>query len=531
MKRILLSVVVLLMVQYVKAKDFIITEFGAKSDTTILSTKAIQSAIDRCAETGGRVIVPAGSYKSGTLYFKSGVSLNLEKGAILYGSGQLKDYPENQPDYLFFRNGSVKRALIYAEKCSGIVIEGEGTIDGRGACFWVPDGAKVDSYSVRPYLIWMIRCTNVRTEGVNLRNSGLWMQHYLACDQVYIHNINIFNHSNKNNDMMDIDGCHDVRITDCIGDSDDDGITFKSTSERANENIIVSNCILSSHCNALKMGTESVSGFRNFTISNIVIRPSVVTDHSIEGTPKGHTGIALETVDGGVLDGVIISNISIDGPVCPIFIRLGNRARPIVPEKKIEQIGILQNITITNVQAKNALSSCSITGIPGYPVRNITLRDIRVEFSGGGKNQFYDKVIPEKERSYPEFDMFDELPSFGWFVRHAENIRFENVQLITNQEDERPAMILSDVSDSGFQSMVLASSSKGRCTVRIEKSKEVIFSGNSTKGFSNCFVSLKGDENKKIMIVNNLLNYSKLAYQSETGVKTDITDSGNILKW
>ena len=118
------------------AREYNITSYGAISDTTILSTRAIQAAIDDCSRNnGGKVIIPTGNYRSGTIYFRSNVTLHLEKGATLYGSTRLSDYPENLPDYTFYRKGTVKRALIYAEKCSNISIEGEGTINGQGGLF------------------------------------------------------------------------------------------------------------------------------------------------------------------------------------------------------------------------------------------------------------------------------------------------------------------------------------------------------------------------------------------------------------
>ena len=245
MNKIRFCVIVLVSVGFfgsanLSAKEYNIIDFGAKSDTAYLSTKAIQAAIDECSRNnGGKVVIPSGAYLSGTIYFKSNVTLSVEKGATLFGSPRLADYPVNLPDYTFFRKGIVKRALIYAENCSDIAIEGEGTINGQGGSFRENNHSKDDSYSVRPYLIWMIQCKNVRTEGVRLRNSALWMQHYLACDKLYIHNIDVFNHCNKNNDMIDVDGCHDVRISDCVGDADDDGITLKSTSGRGNENIVI----------------------------------------------------------------------------------------------------------------------------------------------------------------------------------------------------------------------------------------------------------------------------------------------------
>ncbi|MCK5701587.1 MAG: glycoside hydrolase, partial [Cyclobacteriaceae bacterium] len=239
------------------AKEYNVLDFGAKGDRKNIETLAIQKAIDACSKSGGIVVFPSGKYVSGTIYLKSNVTLHLQKGATILGSTDLKDYPKNLPEYSFFRKGVIKRALIYAEKLENIAIEGEGTIDGQGYDFKEPKNKNVSSYSVRPYVIWMIQCKKVRVEGVKFQNSALWMQHYLACENVYIHNIEVYNHSNKNNDMMDINGCKDVIISDCRGDTDDDGITLKSTHAQPNENITITNCILSSHCNAIKCGTES----------------------------------------------------------------------------------------------------------------------------------------------------------------------------------------------------------------------------------------------------------------------------------
>ncbi len=528
--KIISSIFVLLIGLNLSAKEYTITSFGAKSDTAFLSTIAIQSAIDQCnSDKGGKVIIPSGSYRSGTIYLKNNVTLYLEKGATLYGSTQLSDYPENFPDYTFFRKGEVKRALIYAENCSDIAIEGEGTISGQGEAFWIAKGSKADSYGLRPYLIWMIQCRNIRTEGVKLRNSALWMQHYLACDQLYIHNIDIFNHCNKNNDMIDVDGCHDVRISDIVGDSDDDGITLKSTSGRGNENIVITNCLLSSHCNALKMGTESNTGFKNVTISNIVIRPSKVTDHSIEGTPKGHTGIALEEVDGGILDGVVISNIRIDGPNCPIFIRLGNRNRPYFNDQKIANNSVLQNVSITNVIATGASKTgCSITGTASSPVRNITLSHISLEFEGGGTKGDLEREIPEMDKSYPEADMFDILPAYGFFIRHAQNITFTDIQLKTKDSDLRPAIYCSDVQFADFDNLSLVSGSGNNSDICLENSNEIRISKCRIEGKSNSLVNLKGEANSNITLFNNDLTNIKSLFIPDQNAVHRIRDFGNV---
>jgi polygalacturonase len=129
---------------------FNVLDFGAVADGEKVNTEAIQKAIDKCSEKGGVVYFPSGDYVSGTLYFKDNVTLRIGKGATIWGSTDLADYPENLPDYSFFRKGTIKRALIYAEQVSNIAIEGEGTINGRGEHFLVPKDSKVSSYSIRP---------------------------------------------------------------------------------------------------------------------------------------------------------------------------------------------------------------------------------------------------------------------------------------------------------------------------------------------------------------------------------------------
>jgi len=435
------------------AEEFNVLKFGALADGRNLDTKHIQNAINEASIQGGVVIFPAGTYLSGTIYLKNNVTLRLQKGATLLGSTDLFQYPENLPDYNFFRKGIIKRALIYAENLENIAIEGEGTIDGQGYAFKEPEDKNVSSYSVRPYVIWMIRCKNVRVEGIRLQNSALWMQHYLGCEKVHIKGIEVYNHSNKNNDMMDIDGCKDVIISDCRGDTDDDGITLKSTHAQPNENITINNCIISSHCNAIKCGTESNAGFKNITISNCIIRPSEDRE-VIYGKPDGISGISLEVVDGAEMNGINISNIIMDGPAVPLFIRLGNRARGYDQTLPQPEVGSINNITISNIMAFNAQKyGSSISGIPDHPVKNISLDNIRIFYTGGVVKEDAAKVVEEKEKSYPEATMFGVLPTYGMFVRHAENIQFNNIQLYLESEDERPSFWLDDVKSCSMKDL------------------------------------------------------------------------------
>ena len=169
-------------------------DFGAVGDGSKLDTAAIQAAIDAAAKSGGgTVVLPPGTYLSGTLFLKSGVHLYLEAGCVLLGSKDVADYPENRPAKRSWTDRLVCRSLIAGEKLKNIAIRGQGTIDGQGAGFGV-------KYLVRPYLIRLVECEDVLVEGVHLRNSAMWLQHYLACERVTIRGVTVFNFATRNND-------------------------------------------------------------------------------------------------------------------------------------------------------------------------------------------------------------------------------------------------------------------------------------------------------------------------------------------
>jgi polygalacturonase len=145
------------------------------------------------------------------------------------------------------------RALIYADSVENIGIVGEGTIDGNGKS---PAFITEDDNPNRPKLIFIVNCKRVKVENLRFQNTAFWLQHYFACDGVYIKGLNIYNHGNKNVDGIDIDS-KNVVIQDCIIDCDDDALCFKSDGNFLCENVVVTNCILSSNCNFIKMGTAS----------------------------------------------------------------------------------------------------------------------------------------------------------------------------------------------------------------------------------------------------------------------------------
>lgn len=453
--KVIVTILASLCIASMHAADFNIKSYGAQNDTTVLSTHALQQAIDACsAAGGGRVVVPAGIYKIGTIQLKSHVHLYLEQGATLYGSTRLEDYIPMKSDYLSLRTQTTTIQLIYADGVQDVSIDGLGTIDGRGRAFkklsWNDEGI------TRPHLIRFIQSQDILVRGITLRNSGCWMQHYLACDRLNIDGIKVFNRNNYNNDALDIDGCHEVIVRGMIADSDDDGITLKSTSPRLCENVRISDCVVSSHCNAVKLGTETNGGFRNINISGIVVKPSYNQQEKFFGQWIGSSAISLEIVDGGVLENVNIADFTVEGTESPIFVRLGNRGRGYITGQHIDHVGSIDGVRINNIQIRNAGSmGCSITGLPGYPVRNVWISNVSIHHKGGVKKdqltEIADSIANEKAADYPEATMWGNLPAKGFFVRHARNVQFSNIHVSTVDEDVRPDFVEVDTEGWGDQ--------------------------------------------------------------------------------
>jgi len=456
MKRHSVIIGILMCATQTQAIDYNILDYGAKMGSEYNSTVSIQTAIDSCAANGGgRVVIPTGEFMTGTIILRSHINLHLEQGAVLYGSTDLKDYKRLKSSYVSLRTKTETIQLIYADSVENVVIDGHGTIDGRGRSFeklsWNDEGI------TRPHLLRFIQSKNITIKDITLKNSGCWMQHYLACDELKIDGIKVFNRNNYNNDALDLDGCHDVIVTNMTADSDDDGITLKSTSPRLCENIRISDCVVSSHCNAIKLGTETNGGFRNINISGIVVKPSSDQKEKFFGQWIGSSAISLEIVDGGALENVNVSDITIEGTESPIFIRLGNRGRGYLSDGKnmeriipVDHVGTINGIHIDNVQIHNAGSmGCSITGLPGHPVENVSLSHISIHHKGGISAdemvQIADSIRDEKEKAYPEATMWGNLPAKGFFVRHARNIRFSDIQILTDEPDARPNFVREDV--------------------------------------------------------------------------------------
>lgn len=430
-----------------------VTHHGVVPDGTTLNTAALQRLIDRGpGADANRVYFPPGRYLTGGLVLRGAIELQLARGATILGSPRLEDYHHYVPAPESFPEGyEGVRALFSAVDAEDIAITGPGTIDGQGRLF--------EAYAAvrggRPRVIWFARCRNVRLDGLALRNSGFWMQHYIGCTGVRLTNLDIWNHGSTNNDGLDIDGCRDVLVAHCRIDSTDDAICLKAGNGRPTENVRVTNCFTRTHCNHFKLGTESRGDFRNITVDGIVMTPSSVRDtHSgTQGADwRGACGIALGAVDGGGLAHVTIENVRMDQVRVPFFVRLGDRAYEPDGRRHTEGPGAATGIILRNIEARGASSQPSfIAGLADAPVRNVVVESCRLEVEGGGPAP--QAPVPEAREAYPSWETFGPLPASALYVRHAEGVLLRDVIITQRSPDARPAVVWESCRDTRVEGL------------------------------------------------------------------------------
>jgi len=439
-------------------KVYRVEDFGAVADGATVNSEAINRAISVCSKEGGGVVLfSKGDYVTGTMDLKSGVMLEITTNAQILGSTNHVDYPARIPKRptVMDSNMSVKYSLIYAEGCERIGIRGGGKIDGRGAPAFFPKRNHTED-EARPFLIRVIDCRKVVVEHVSLVNSATWLQDYLNCEDLILQGITVFNHNNVNNDGIDVDGCRNVIVRDCVLDSDDDALCFKGASFRPCENVLVEHCrFYSTASNALKFGTDSQGDFRNVLVRDVELGKS--RGPAREGDPTfiraqvvkvGPTSaIAWEVVDGGVLENVLVSNARINGARVPLFLRLGNRGR-VLPGMPKPKPGILRRVIFENCtsEEREYCIASHFSGIPSAKIEDVVVRNMSIRSIGGGKAQPVGEVVPELEADYPEAGMFfwpykHGTPAYGFWVRHATGVHFFNVTVCLENPDERPCFM------------------------------------------------------------------------------------------
>ena len=454
-------------------KKYNVKEFGAVADGKTLCTKAVQNAVDYCYMHGGGIVrFEGGVYVLSTIYLKSNVHIEIAEDAGILGSLNFYDYaPQEKIDYPIYQDAShtyFDLSMFVGRDCENVSITGKGKIDMRSV--WDEDGVRGKEIVHRgPKCIALKECKNVEISGLEIVNVTDLAVYFAGCQNVDVHGLKMRVYI----DGVSPDNSKNVRIYDCDIEAGDDSIVFKSsyTLNRLDicKDIKVWDCRLKSRCNAIKFGTETNGGFEDIHIENIKIKETRIT------------GISIESVDGAILDGITIKNVEMKNVNAPLFIHLGKRMRG--PAGR--DIGRIRNVTLENITAEGPYEeydivpwnyasfkkqdthqnpkifgiaesfdcrssteewqmTSNICGLKGYPLENITLRNIHFKLDGGVKE--YNRNVPEEARDYPEVYVYGRiLPAKGIYFRHIEGLTLENVTVETYREDRREDFIFEQV--------------------------------------------------------------------------------------
>lgn len=478
---------------------FNIRDFGAKADGTTLDTAAIQRAINAAAAAGGgTVYLPAGRYLSFSIRLKSRITLLFASGAVLIAADPSKhggyyDLPEPNPwdAYEDFGHSHWHNSLIWGEGLEDVAIIGPGLIDGQGLTRFSPDAPwsvgvgrglpstptlkaqiaknEADIKSMNGLgnkAIALKNSRNVTMRDFSILRGGHFGILVTGVDNLTMDNLKI----DTNRDGIDLDVVRNVHLSNLsVNSPTDDAIVLKSSLAlgvvRPTENVTITNCSVSGYdvgsmldgtyrkgqlkniephltSGRIKLGTESNGGYRNIAISNCVFDCC--------------NGLALESIDGGVLEDVTVSNIVMrNTTAAPIFIRLGDRRRAPAGTP----IAALRRVTISDIDAYclDKRYCASITGLPGASVEDVTLSGIRLIYPGGGTAADAARKLPEAAGVYPDPDMFGVMPAWGVYMRHLRGVILRDVELSTLSADARPPVVTDDVTSLKANGLIAAS--------------------------------------------------------------------------
>lgn len=472
-KIFLLSLFFILIQQLASSKEvfYNVLDFGAKADGKTNCTAAINSAIEAAAKNGGGTInFPAGEYLSFTIHLKSNICLFLDQGAVLIGDSEKNgvgyDLPEADAWYKKFQDfghSYWQNSLIFGDSLKNVSIVGNGMIWGRGLYTY----DKPDIKGSGNKSIALKNCTNVTIKDISILHGGHFCILATGVDNLTIDNVR----ADADRDAFDIDCCKNVVISNCIINSPtDDGLCLKSSYAlgyaRPTENVTITNCQVFGYDHGtmldgtfktefrdeqpdakhsitgrLKLGTESNGGFKNITVSNCVF------EHS--------RGLAIETADGGIIEDILMDNITMrDITDTPFFIRLNARMRG--PEGT--PVGVCRRITLSNINVYDVggrpkfpeIGAAMIMGIPGYYIEDLTLKNIRIYYRGGTSKEAINKDVPQNIDMYPDPYRWHSLPAYGMYFRYVKGLKVSDVVLRFLNHDERPAFVLDDVHDAKF---------------------------------------------------------------------------------
>ncbi len=441
-----------------------VTGYGiTPNDGTLISEK-LQKIIDLCAENGGgTVYFPKGEYVLSTVFLKSGVRIEVDEGAIIWGAESFYDYAPQEPlDFPLYQDPSHSYfhcSMFVAEDCEDIAFLGKGKIDMRSV--WDEDNVRKIVHR-GPKCIALKNCKRVSITDLTILNVTDLAVYFAGCEDVEVAYLTLRVYI----DGISPDCCKNVRIHDCVVESGDDGIVFKSSytlnRKEICQDIVVHDCSIKSRCNAIKFGTESNGGFKNIHVSNCKVRESRIT------------GIAVESVDGAIIDNLSFKNIEMTNVGSPIFVHVGKRLNG--PEGTV--VGSIQNIYFENITAQGPYEpyhaipwnyksfvenstlqmpwwikdsddipdeiygkgdwqiTSNVCGLEDSILKNIQFKNVRLKVFGACQKM--PPPVDEIKPGYPEVHKYGlHLPAKGIYFRHIDGLTLDNVVIETEKPDVR----------------------------------------------------------------------------------------------
>lgn len=453
-----------------------IVDFGARDGA--VSTDAIRAAIG-AAQAGDTVLIPAGRFLSFSVALQSHLHIHLAEGAVLEAADPAVHggrYDEAEPNpwdlYQDFGHSHWQNSLLWGIDVEGVRIDGPGLIHGRGltregpGSRWrkqageFPESMRGMSAEEMAILspeveamsglgnktLAFCRARDIVLRDFTLLDGGHFALLATGVDGLTIENLLI----DTNRDGLDIDGCRHVTVRGCrVNTPNDDAIVLKagfSLGERLpTEDVVIEQCAVSGFdpgtlydgtrgrtqlfspdrdrvTGRIKIGTESSGDFRRIRIADCTFDRS--------------RGLALETVDGGVIEDVVCENLRMDDiTTAPIFLRLGARLRG--PEGIVP--GAIRNVVVRNVEATNVLGDYAalVVGMADHPIEGVTLENIQLGYLGGGTAADAARQVPELDEAYPEPSMFGRTPAWGLWTRHVRGLTVRDFEATTT-DDVRP---------------------------------------------------------------------------------------------
>jgi hypothetical protein len=405
-----------------------VKNFGANGNGTSDDTAAIQAAIKACP-SGGFVWLHNGTFLSGTIFLTNNMTLYIDPTAVLLGSGSSSDYPILDPPAGNSQQVNCDMALVYAQGCTNVAVDGGGTINGNGRTNFT-SGVE----ATRPISIWTALCKQVNLRNINIVDAAMWTVVNMQSDDLTISNLNINDDGlNGNRDGCDVVDCWHVVVANCTIDSGDDSVCLKSGNSRGVNDVLVKNCTITrSQSNGLKFGTASTGTFTNITFQNCTVLNT------------SHSAMAVESVDGGAISDITFQGINFSGCQNAIFVILGSRDTGVPP-------GSVDGVTFRNIAGSGMtdtrgcpVSGCFTNGVT-YRLKNLVFDNVNISFAGGVTS--VPAPPPEYAGEYPENTMWGNLPAYGYYIRHATNVTFTNCFTSAVSSDARPWLATNDVSN------------------------------------------------------------------------------------